>query len=113
AEARTCHVRLTIGEALCVEIADDGRGLPTGHQPGVGLASMRERAAELGGTCAIEPGLAGGTHVIASLPLGESSVAGRQSSEGLPGAPRPPVEPTITSGHRPLTIDDRRPTTDD
>ncbi len=31
---------------------------------------MRERAAELGGTCALEPsGLAGGTRVLARLPL--------------------------------------------
>jgi two-component system, NarL family, sensor kinase len=30
---------------------------------------MRERAAELGGTCLIRPGAAGGTSVRASLPI--------------------------------------------
>ena len=32
---------------------DDGRGLPPAPAVGVGLASMRERAAELGGSCSI------------------------------------------------------------
>jgi signal transduction histidine kinase len=36
---------------------------------GIGLGSMRERAAELGGRCEIEPGPAGGTRVQAWLPL--------------------------------------------
>jgi two-component system, NarL family, sensor kinase len=34
--------------ALHLEVSDDGKGLPAHNQPGVGLASMRERAAELG-----------------------------------------------------------------
>jgi len=38
--------------------------------PGVnGLQAMRERAAELGGVCRIEPGATGGTHVWARLPV--------------------------------------------
>jgi signal transduction histidine kinase len=35
----------------------------------VGLSSMRERAEELGGTLAVEPGPQGGTRVLARLPL--------------------------------------------
>lgn len=54
---------------LELEISDDGRGLPAQVQAGVGLLSLRERAAELGGTCRIEPGRAGGTRVRACLPL--------------------------------------------
>ena len=77
AQASTCHVRLGLepsspmpgGGALCVEIGDDGDGLPTGPRAGVGLASMRERAEELGGTCRVERGPAGGTGVLARLPL--------------------------------------------
>jgi hypothetical protein len=38
---------------------------------GVGLTSMRERAAELGGSCEAGPGPGGGGRVTASLPLGE------------------------------------------
>ncbi len=70
AQARTCRVRLAIGAKLHLEITDDGVGLPEDHRAGVGLSSMRERAAELGGTCVVEPsGPAGGTRVLARLPL--------------------------------------------
>ena len=51
-----------------LEIVDDGRGLPEPLVPGVGLASMRERAAELGGECVIEPASGGGTRVRVTLP---------------------------------------------
>ena len=69
AQARSCAVRLTLGDALDVEIRDDGVGLPPGGRAGVGLTSMRERAAELGGTCAIESAPGGGTCIRARLPL--------------------------------------------
>ena len=47
----TCTVSLGVsGEDLLVEIADDGRGVPADAVPGVGSTSMRERAAELGGS---------------------------------------------------------------
>ena len=42
--------------SLVIEIRDDGRGLPDDLRPGVGLGSMRERAAEVGGTCTITRG---------------------------------------------------------
>lgn len=69
AQARTCRVCLTLAEALTIEVFDDGRGLPSQPLVGIGLASMRERAAELGGTCVITQGTTGGTHVLAQLPL--------------------------------------------
>ncbi len=70
ARTRSCRVRISIGEKLQLEIADDGIGLPEDRRTGVGLSSMRERAAELGGTCTVEPsGPAGGTRVLACLPL--------------------------------------------
>jgi signal transduction histidine kinase len=70
ARARACRIRLSIGEKLELEIADDGIGLPEDRRAGVGLSSMRERAAELGGICILEPsGPAGGTRVLARLPL--------------------------------------------
>ncbi len=40
---------------------------------GVGLSSMRERAAELGGTCTVEAPASGGTRVRAYLPCGRDS----------------------------------------
>ncbi|MDP9477307.1 MAG: sensor histidine kinase [Actinomycetota bacterium] len=67
--ARECRVRLSISDGLELEITDDGIGLPEDRRAGVGLSSMRERAAELGGACAAEPLTTGGTRVLARLPL--------------------------------------------
>jgi signal transduction histidine kinase len=70
ARAGACHVRLSLSNELELEITDDGVGLPEDLRAGVGLSSMRERAAELGGTFAAEPlAPAGGTRVLALLPL--------------------------------------------
>jgi signal transduction histidine kinase len=76
AEASTCTVSLAIGEAgvLCLEVRDDGRGIPDPQEDssvraGVGLTSMRERASELGGSLLVEPLPEGGTRVCVWLPL--------------------------------------------
>lgn len=75
ADARRCRVRLhrSADDAVVLEIEDDGRGVPTDARAGVGLESMRERAAEIGGRCAIERRPGGGTRVIAFFPLGSGS----------------------------------------
>ncbi|GAA0400347.1 hypothetical protein Acor_22960 [Acrocarpospora corrugata] len=67
--ARASEARLRLaadGGALTVEVTDNGRG-PDG-KAGVGTVSMRDRAAELGGWCTIEPCREGGTRVLAILP---------------------------------------------
>jgi len=69
ARAQTCRIRLSLADGLCLEITDDGGGLPADCHAGVGLTAMRERAVELGGECRIEPGPAHGTRVWARLPL--------------------------------------------
>jgi two-component system, NarL family, sensor kinase len=69
ADARTCRVERAVDSALHLTIVDDGVGLPTNRHAGVGLTSMRERAAELGGTCVIDSAPAAGTCVRAELPL--------------------------------------------
>jgi signal transduction histidine kinase len=69
AHARQCTIRLSLDEMLRIEIADDGIGLPLSPVPGVGLQSIRERAAELRGTCVIAPNQPHGTIVCATLPL--------------------------------------------
>lgn len=70
ARARTAAVRLgTDGETFEVTVDDDGVGIAPGHGCGVGLTSMRERATELGGSCVVQPRPAGGTRVLARLPL--------------------------------------------
>ena len=76
AGARSCLVSLRHDisvETLCLEVVDDGCGLPVERSAGVGLASMRERAEELGGRCVVEAVAEGGTRVHVVLPLGGTS----------------------------------------
>jgi signal transduction histidine kinase len=69
ADARACKVRLTLDGGLEVEVSDDGKGITAHSRKGVGLNSMRERAAELGGSCTVDSGPGRGTLVRARLPL--------------------------------------------
>lgn len=69
--ASTCVVRIASNGGLDVEIRDDGQGLPVDFRPGVGLTSMRERVAELGGTLTVEPTVPAGTRIFAHLPVEE------------------------------------------
>ena len=72
AGARSCRVGLAVcDQTLLIEVEDDGVGLPDSRRYGVGLGAMRERANELGGTCAAQPRTGGGTCVAAVLPLGK------------------------------------------
>ena len=71
AQARHCTIWLCLADALYLAVDDDGIGLPDGYRPGVGMASMRERAEELGGGCRIERRAEGGTRLIARLPVSD------------------------------------------
>ena len=74
ADARRVSVQLGIQEqphALVAEISDDGRGIDGTARPGVGLASMHDRAAELGGSCQVSERPDGGTTVRAVLPIAD------------------------------------------
>ena len=69
--ASRCVVRLALHEQerqLELEIKDNGRGIAPARSTGVGLASMRERAEELGGTCEVKQVPTGGTCVHIRLP---------------------------------------------
>ncbi|MGK5678046.1 sensor histidine kinase [Actinoplanes sp. URMC 104] len=71
--ASATAARITLARqdgALVVEVTDDGVGIPAGTPSGVGLVSLRERAAELGGDCRIECPDGRGTVVRARLPMG-------------------------------------------
>lgn len=95
AGAQNCAVRLHADQAgLHVQIEDDGTGLPRFPRHGMGLASMAERARELGGTASmvslgsmpggieaesvtgVEP--AAGTLVSVVFPLRQTSADGAQ-----------------------------------
>ncbi|MGJ6967044.1 sensor histidine kinase [Streptosporangium sp. G11] len=71
ARASACTVSMTAtGNAVEIEVTDDGRGLPAGALAGVGLLAMRERAEELGGHCAVAARSGGGTRIHAVIPHG-------------------------------------------
>ncbi|MBK8540859.1 MAG: GAF domain-containing sensor histidine kinase [Ardenticatenia bacterium] len=68
--ARRCVLRIELAPAeLRLEVSDDGRGFPVDRPVGVGASSMRERAAELGGSLTLENAAEGGARVLARLPL--------------------------------------------
>ena len=68
ASAATVSVT-TDGSTLCLQISDNGLAAESGTwSPGVGLASMAERAAELGGHCQAGPSRHGGV-VTVKIPL--------------------------------------------
>jgi two-component system, NarL family, sensor kinase len=71
--ARRCVVRLEVGAGLRLTVADDGHGLAVSPVPedgtGVGLGSMRERAARVGGSLRLVSAPEGGLGVVADLPL--------------------------------------------
>ncbi len=69
AAAATCRVRLAVADRVELTISDDGRGLPSDVVAGVGLLSMHERAAELGGECAVTSTPGAGTTVRVWLPM--------------------------------------------
>jgi signal transduction histidine kinase len=69
AQAQKASVLITVDDALHLEITDDGRGLPHSPRPGIGLTSMRERTAELGGSLDIQTTPNRGTTISVQLPL--------------------------------------------
>lgn len=67
--ARQASISIGLEDGLIVVVEDDGGGLDDEGRLGVGLASMRERAAELGGRCTVDDAPAGGTRVSVWLPV--------------------------------------------
>lgn len=72
ARAQNCTLHLEVNETLDLEVRDDGDGLPIDYELGVGLSSMRERAAELGGTFKVRSDPDQGTMIAVRLPLGRT-----------------------------------------
>jgi signal transduction histidine kinase len=84
AGADSCTVRIMLDEAagtLSVEITDDGQGIGDNRGTGIGLSSMRERAAELGGWCKVGIVASGGTSVCACLPCAPEAGTDKDSIE--------------------------------
>jgi two-component system NarL family sensor kinase len=68
--AGSCSLTLGINGGLELDVVDDGVGLGSGApEDGVGIASMKERASELGGALTVNNVRGGGTLVHMTLPL--------------------------------------------
>ena len=67
-------------DSVRLEVSDCGSGMPDDRGTGVGLTSMRERAAELGGTLVVAAGVPHGTVITAVLPY--RSLDRRPSQDG-------------------------------
>jgi signal transduction histidine kinase len=105
AGARKCEVRLSLDDGagvLTLDVSDDGRGIEGDHMPGVGLSSMRERAEELGGSFEVSYTPAGGTRVLARLPLEASGnrphASGKSREQGAVASHHPTRDAGIEPG---------------
>lgn len=76
AHATRCRVALDVNGSFELTITDNGLGTVLSTTRGVGWTSMRERAAELGGSCTIAGRPDGGLVVCAVLPLGQQQLEG-------------------------------------
>lgn len=86
--ATECVVRVEVSstDELLIEVTDNGTGL-TNRQTspgkgGIGLTSIRERAAELSGTCTFEKLEKSGTRVKAVLPFSQKETTTYEYSAG-------------------------------
>ena len=78
-----------LGDVIAIDVQDDGSGFDTGRSPaGFGLAAMRQRIEELGGTFNLESTPGDGTTVAADVPV---SARARPSD-------RPAAGGAVTSG---------------
>jgi signal transduction histidine kinase len=70
ARATRCTVSIcATGDDIMITVCDDGVGISPAQPLGLGLRSIAERAAQLGGAAVVEAGPDGGTAVRARLPL--------------------------------------------
>ncbi len=69
AGAKQCSV-LFAGDAdsVALDVVDDGAGMSDAKTDGVGMRSMEDRAAALGGTFAVSPGMGRGTRISVVVP---------------------------------------------
>jgi len=92
AGARSVAVRLeSVPAGLVVEVRDDGHGGVVPRADGVGLASMRERAEEIGGSFTIVATAGSGTTVRAVLPTAARAPA-PPAPDDVPGVLVPAPE---------------------
>jgi signal transduction histidine kinase len=84
--ARKVLVSLRVeGDDLVVEVSDDGQGIDPEAHAGIGLRSMRERTAALGGTLEVESNLGEGTRVRLRASMRGIMQRGSEAETGASG----------------------------
>ena len=84
AAASVCIVTVAVDAGMLrLTIADDGIGIPSFSGRGMGMRSMAERAAEVGGEWSATRGPAGGTVVTAALPAATVSLPQANALSGV------------------------------
>ncbi len=81
ASASDVVVTISAGEELRLVVADNGRGLITSVDGGLGIKNMRHRAESLGGGLDLGTSREGGTRLIWHIPLKESDRESSTESE--------------------------------
>jgi two-component system, NarL family, sensor kinase len=71
--ASRCRVAVELDGAFSLTVTDNGHGADKSTGEGIGWTSMRQRAAELGGSCTISSRAEGGLVVRAVLPLADAT----------------------------------------
>jgi signal transduction histidine kinase len=66
-------VAVELDGAFSLTVTDNGHGADKNAGHGIGWSSMRQRAAELGGSCTISSRAEGGLVVRAVLPLADAT----------------------------------------
>ncbi|MEE2852204.1 MAG: GAF domain-containing sensor histidine kinase [Actinomycetota bacterium] len=69
AGASRLTVDVSVADTFTLDVVDDGCGIPAGNTRHSGLANMKRRAEQLGGTCEITSAPGGGTRVHWVAPL--------------------------------------------
>ena len=66
----------TVGDELTMHVHDDGVGIEPGTVAAVGgLGNMRDRIDSVGGALVVRPGVAGGTEVLARVPVSRAGAS--------------------------------------
>ncbi|HTI78560.1 MAG TPA: GAF domain-containing sensor histidine kinase [Mycobacterium sp.] len=66
--ASTLSVNVAVGDDLCIDVVDDGKGIPP-DITGSGLANLRKRADDVGGSFSVEKSPSGGTRLTWRVPI--------------------------------------------
>ena len=69
AQATRIWVRIRFDDPLWISVHDNGHGILADAKLGTGIASITDRASELGGTASVQRAPGGGTLVTATIPL--------------------------------------------